>query len=461
LSTRNVWFARLLGVLLACGMAASARADDWPQWLGPKRDGVWRETGLLDKFPAGGPKVRWRTPIGMGYAGPAVANGRVYVADRVLPEGVRNPESGFTNKVVDGKERILCLDEATGNVLWKHEYDRTYTIGYMSGPRATPTVAGGKVFTLGAMGDLCCLDAETGKLLWSKNSVTDFPGRKDHLDKVGIWGCASHPLVDGDKLICLIGGPDHLVVAFHKDTGKELWHALSAPQIGYAPPMIDEVGGKRQLIIWDPEAVHGLDPESGQAYWRVPFELRAPPCMSISTPRAAGDRLFLTSFYDGSLMLKLDADKPGARVLWQARGKSEQPNATKALQSIISTPVLKDGHIYGVCSYGELRCLNADTGERLWMTRQATTRDGEPTRWANAFLVPQGDRFFLFNELGDLIIAHLTPKGYDEVSRAHILEPTNPMPGRLVVWSHPAFANKCVYARNDKEIVCVSLAADQ
>jgi outer membrane protein assembly factor BamB len=455
LSTRKSWF---VAVVLTGALAAGAHADDWPQWLGPKRDGVWRETGLLDKFPADGPKVRWRTPIGSGYAGPAVANGRVYVADRVPPEGAAGPADGFATR--KGRERLLCLDEATGQVLWEHAYDCTYTIGYASGPRATPTVAGGKVYTLGAMGDLYCLDAATGKPVWSKNFLTDFPGRKDHLDKVGNWGCASHPLVDGNKLICLVGGPDHLVVAFDKDTGKVLWHALSAVQAGYAPPMIDEAGGRRQLIIWDPENVHGLDPETGKVYWSVPFPIKAPPCMTISTPRVAGDRLFLTSFYDGSLMLKLD-DRPGARVLWQAKGRSEKPNDTKALQSIISTPVFQDDRVYGVCSYGELRCLDAATGKRLWMTRQATTRDGQPTRWANAFLVPQGDRFFLFNELGDLIVARLTPQGYDEVSRAHILEPTNPMPGRLVVWSHPAFANRSVYARNDKEIVRVSLAAEQ
>ena len=119
--------------------------------------------------------------------------------------------------------------------------------------------------------------------------------------------------------------------------------------------------------------------------------------------------------------------------------------------------MLKDGYIYGVCSYGQLRCLKADTGERVWESFAATT-GGEPVRWANAFLIPQGDRYFLFNEKGDLIIARLTPGGYDEISRAHILEPTNTMPGRPVVWSHPAFADRCAFIRNDKEIVCVDLA---
>jgi hypothetical protein len=159
-------------------------------------------------------------------------------------------------------------------------------------------------------------------------------------------------------------------------------------------------------------------------------------------------------------MLKLDETKPGATVLWESKSKSEQAEKTDYLHSIMCTPFIKDGYIYGVCSYGELRCLKADTGTRLWSTLKATTATDEPTRWANAFLVAQGDRFFLFNEQGDLIIARLTPQGYGEVSRAHILEPTNRLAGpkRPVVWSHPAFANRSVYARNDKEIVCVSLA---
>jgi hypothetical protein len=160
-------------------------------------------------------------------------------------------------------------------------------------------------------------------------------------------------------------------------------------------------------------------------------------------------------------MLELKDNKPA--VLWQSKwakgGRGESPNKTDQLHAIMPTPFIRDGHIYGVCSYGELRCLKEDTGERVWMTLQATGSQKEPTeRWANAFLVEQGDRFFLFNEKGDLIIARLTPKGYEESSRAHILKPDNTMPGRPVIWSHPAFANQCVYARNDHEIVCVSLA---
>jgi outer membrane protein assembly factor BamB len=441
--------------------AAVARADDWPQWLGPQRDGVWRETGIIDKFPAEGASIRWRTPIGGGYSGPAVAGGRVYITDRQLPMGVKNPSNAFGRDAVPGTERVLCLDEKTGKVLWKHEYNCSYQVSYPAGPRTTPVVSGGKVYTLGAMGDLLCLDITNGKVLWSKN----FP--RDYKVPVPVWGFSASPLLDGDRLICLVGGQGSVAVAFHKDTGKEMWRALSAKEPGYAPPMIFEVARKRQLIIWHPESVNALDPETGKVYWSQPFgsqkigpgRTMLKAALSIPTPRLLGDLLFVTAFYDGPLMLKLDTDKPGAAVLWQGKSHSEAPDQTDGLHSIISTPVLKDGYIYGVCSYGELRCLDARTGQRIWATRQPT--GGQELRWANAFLTPQGDRFILFNERGDLIIAKLSPKRYEEISRVNILRPTNTMAGpagRRVIWSHPAFADRCVFARNDQEIVCVSMA---
>src|SRR5215510_3510505 len=160
-----------LVVLSVCGVGIfDVSADDWPQWLGPRRDGVWRETGILEKFPEKGPKVRWSTPIGGGYAGPAVAGNRVYVTDRMLSPGVKNPTSGFGRGNVPGTERILCLDDANGQIIWKHEYDCLYRgVSYPAGPRTTPVVHGGKVYTLGAMGDLYCLNADTGVVIWEKH----------------------------------------------------------------------------------------------------------------------------------------------------------------------------------------------------------------------------------------------------------------------------------------------------
>lgn len=437
--------------------AAALRADDWPQWQGPERDGVWREMGILAKFPEGGPKARWRTKIGAGYAGPAIAKGRVYVTDRVLDKDASNPKNPFKKDLVKGKERILCLDEKTGEIIWTHEYDCPYQVSYASGPRTTPVIQDGKLWTLGTMGDLVCLETEKGKVVWSKNLV------KEYGAKVPLWGFSAHLLIDGDRLISLVGGKESAVVAFDKSSGKEVWKALSAPEIGYCPPMIFKAGDKRQLIIWLPEAVNSLDPALGKKNWSEPFPVHQN--LTIPTPRLQGDQLFLTSFYNGSMMLKLKPDASGVTSVWKGKwwntksGGKEASDETDGLHSIMCTPFWKDGYIYGVCSYGELRCIKVETGARVWESLEATgSKKEKPDRWNNAFIVPQGDRYFLFNEKGDLIIANLTEKGYKEISRANIIKADNRMAGRPVVWSYPAFANKCVFVRNDKEIACIELA---
>jgi len=441
------YFPRFIGGLAVVLGVAAPCADDWPQWLGPQRDGVWRETGIIEKFSANGPRVRWRTPVGSGYAGPAVAQGRVFVMDRQLARGANKPADPFAKATIPGTERVLCLDAADGKVLWKHEYDCPYTMSYPAGPRATATVHEGKVYALGAEGNLFCFEALSGKLLWSRDFKVDYEA------KTPLWGFAAHPLVDGNKLICLVGGEGSVVVALDKDSGKELWRALSAKEPGYCPPMIYEFSGKRQLIIWHPESVNALDPESGKVYWSHKVEARSG--LSIPTPRKSGDLLFITSFYNGSLMLRVDSDTPS--VVWQSQKVSEKD--TDGLHSIIPTPFIVDGYLYGVCSYGQFRCLKANTGDRLWESFEPIA--GKSERWGNAFITKNGGRYFLFNEKGDLIIAKLSPQKYEEISRTHLLEPSNSDPGRPVVWSHPAYANRSVYARNDKEIVCVPLDAGE
>ena len=405
-------------------------------------------------------------PIGQGYAGPAVSNGKVFVTDRIIAEGAKNPDSPFDRTKVSGKERVLCFAEAGGEQLWIYEYPCPYRISYPSGPRCTPTVDGDRVYTLGAMGDLYCFGVEKGNVIWEKHFL------KDYKSVLPVWGFAAHPLIDGDKLICLIGGSeDRMVVALDKKTGKEIWHALSTNgDFGYCPPMIYRVGTMRQLIIWHSHAVVGLDPETGKKLWSQPFESQA--ALTAPTPRLIDkDKLFVTAFYNGPMMLKLDMEKPGATVLWKGKSNSEKPGRTDGLHSIIPTPVVKDGYIYGVCSYGELRRLEAQTGKRVWMSMKAT-RSGEndrnakkspdePTdneRWANAFIIEHGDRYFLFNEHGQLIQAKLSPKGYEEIDRVKLLEPTNKMTRNGVLWMHPAFADKKIFVRNDKEIACFSLA---
>lgn len=426
-------------------LSTLARADDWPQWLGPKRDSVWREQGILQTFPQHGPRIRWRAPIGAGYSGPAVAGGHVYVTDRMLAAGSRNPDDPFSRNSIPGIERLLCLRESDGSVEWKDEYPCAYTISYAAGPRATPLVSGGKVYTVGAEGDVRCLDCNTGKLQW-----------KEKLNRDGaptpMWGFSSSPLIEGDALICM--GSGKAAVAFNRDSGKVLWTALPSKEPGYSSPIIIESGGVRQLIVFYPQALASLNPATGTVHWSQPFTSKMG--LSVATPRVDGELLFATAFYDGSLMLKLDRDRPAATKLWEKKGKNEAHE--DVLHAMLCTPFLRDGYVYGVSSYGQLRCLDAHTGDKVWETFAATSGDAGPVRWSNAFLVANGGRFFLANEHGDLIIAKLSPAGYHEISRAHLIQPTNKDPGRLVVWSHPAFANRCVYLRNDKEIVCASLA---
>jgi len=426
-------------------LAAAVLADDWPQWMGLNRDDVWRETGIVEKFPSGGPKILWRTPIAGGYSGPAVAGGKVFVTDFVRESGEAKNDPGARPEL-KGKERVLCLNARDGAIVWKYEYDCPYQISYPAGPRATPTVSGGKVYVLGAEGNLICLDAEKGNVVWSKEL------KKEYKIEAPMWGFTGHPLVDGNKLICLVGGKGSVAVAFDKDSGKELWRALTATEPGYCPPSIIDHGGKRQLLIWHPEALNSLNPETGEIYWSEP--LKPQYGMSITAPRKSGDFLFAGGIGNCAALFKLDAAKPAATVVWDG-------TPTTAVYCGTSTPAIEDGVIYGNdCQVGNLRAVKLETGERLWETFQPTTGGDRRASHGTAFLTKNGDRYFLFSETGDLVIARLTPAKYEEISRAHLLEPTGECFGRAVVWSHPAYANKCVFARNDKEILCASLAKE-
>jgi outer membrane protein assembly factor BamB len=438
-----VKYLTLVGLTFAV-MAGTARADDWPQWMGPNRDDVWHETGILQRFPPQGPKELWRTPVKGGFAGPAVAGGRVYVMDYLTDADFRAKSNPGARPPIEGKERVLCLDARTGKEIWKYEYDCPYAISYPAGPRCTPTISGGKVYTLGSEGNLFCLDADTGKVIWSKEF------KKDYNAKTPLWGFCGHPLVDGQKVICIVGGINALAVAFDKDTGKEIWKSLSAKEPGYAPPTLIEAGGKRQLLIWDAEVLNSLDPETGKPYWA--FALAPNYAMSIMSPRKFGDYLYAAGIGNKGAMLKLASDKPGVEEVWSGSTKI-------GVYPINMTPIADGDVFFGVDQPGELMAIDVKTGKRFWATAEPVS--GKRKRASGtAFIVKNGDRFFLFNEMGELVIAHMTAEKFEEISRAKLLEPTGVSFDRDVVWSHPAFANKCVFARNDKEIVCFSLAAE-
>ena len=422
--------------------AAAVRAEDWPEWRGKGRGGVWNETGIVGKFPESGLKVAWRTPLHGGYSGPSVAEGRVFVTDFAPAE-----RKG-------GIERALCLDEKTGAILWKTEWQADYAgISYETGPRATPTVDGDRVYVLGGRGIMNCLDAKTGRIVWGKDFVADYGLRPPG------WGTTSAPLVDGPRVICVVGAgaKGTTLMAFDKLTGKEVWRGIeSSAEPGYGQPILIEAGGVRQLIFWHSTALFSLNPETGAIYWQVPFQLRVG--LSVATPVVSGRRLFVSAFYNGSLMLELDATKPAVREVWRSSVASEINTAD--LHSLICTPVIAGEHIYGICSYGQFRCIRADNGERVWETQEVTR---EKARWATGFIVPNGGRYFINNDRGELIITDLRPDAYHEISRTPLITPDNKRGGRrelgAVNWVHPAYANRHIITRNEQEILSASLDA--
>ncbi len=410
--------------------------------MGPGRDNIWTESGIIEKFPDGGPKVLWRTPVAGGYSGPAVAGGRVYVTDYLTSDNVK--VDNFQRGEFSGMERVWCLDEATGKELWKKEYPVKYSISYPAGPRCTPLVHEGMVYTLGAEGHLYCFDAENGNVVWSKEL-------KDvYSTKAALWGYAAHPLIDGDKLITLAGGEGSHVVALNRKDGSEIWRSSSAQEQGYSPPLLIEAGGVRQLILARPDAVSSVNPDDGTEYWSVPYE--ATSGSIIMTPVRIDNWLYVAGYSRKSLLLKLATDQPTAEEVWRDRGRD-------AISPVNIQPIAVEDIIYGMNEDGNMCALKIPSGDRLWSTPAPVSE--RPAGSGSAFIVRQEDRFWLFNENGELLIAKMNAEGYQEIDRAKVIEPSNLAFGREVVWSMPAWANRHAYIRNDNEIICVDLAKQQ
>jgi outer membrane protein assembly factor BamB len=423
-------------LLLAALGLSQIHAEDWPQWRGPARDGSWHETGLVEKFATDELQPLWTAPVGAGYSGPAVAGDRVFVTDRV-------PEP-------DEQERVLCLDRSTGASLWSFAYPCRYQdIDYALGPRASVTIADGRAFALGAMGHLHCLDAATGKLLWGMNLAAETRAI------INVWGVTAAPLVVGGLVIVQIGGQaDSCLIGLDVRTGKQVWRALDG-RASYSSPRLIRQGGQQVLLAWTGSWLAAVDPLTGRVLWKDPFK---PQKGIINVPDPvldeSGQHVFLTSFYDGSFCFALKPDAALPDLVWQRRGASER--RTDALHSMIMTPLVRDGHVYGIDSYGEMRCLNLKTGDRVWEDTTLLANG----RWATAYFVQNGDRTWITTEKGEIVIARLTPKGFERISSARFITPVTSLRGRShpIAWSHPAYAGKCLFARSDKELVCISLS---
>ncbi len=441
LTSRSVVRGCFVAITLATFLLPTvANADDWPHWMGPQQDNVWHETGILDSFPESGPKVLWRTPVAGGYSGPSVAGGRVVLTDYVTSDNVK--VDNFQREEFSGSERVLCLNAETGDLLWKHEYPVKYTVSYPSGPRCTPVIDGDRVYTLGTEGHLFCFDLEKGDIIWSKSLTQEYK------TKTALWGYASHPLIDGEKLICIVGGKGSHAVAFNKQTGEEIWKSRSAPEQGYSPPKIFNIAGMRQLILFRPSAVSAVNPEDGIPIWSVPYE--ASNGSVIMTPIQYGNFIYAAGYSNKNMLIRVAKDGKSAKPVWKNLRK-------QAISPVNVQPFRIDDAIYGIDQNGLLYCMDIKSGERLWQSGKPFNSE-RPVGSGTAFIVKQGERFWLFNELGELIIAKLSKDGYEELDRTKVIKQTNSAMGREVVWSMPAFANKRAYIRNDEECICVDLA---
>ncbi len=395
-----------------------ASGEDWPRWRGPRGDGTWRGPKLPAKWPEDGLRRAWRRELGGGYGGIAVSDGRVFVMDRQLEPDV---------------ERILCFDAVSGQSVWTHSYPVSYSgVSYDNGPRSTPTVFDGRVYALGALGNLFCLKVLDGEVVWSRDLVADFHAR------VPMWGLSASPLVYEDTVIVHPGAePDGCYIAFDRDDGEQRWRSLS-DAAGYATPIIIRHIESDQLVGWTPANVCGIDPRTGELLWNVPFQVNYGT--AIADPIFQEGLILVSSYYDGSKAIRL-GDEPGeAEVVWHDR---------RDLRGLMAQPLYRDGHGYLLDKRHGLTCFELATGKRVWDDDNRMTPKGRNPQATMVWLGDE-DRAIVLNSDGDLILSRLNPGGYQEQSRVNII-------GRT--WAHPAYAGNCVYARSDTEIVCVLLPA--
>ncbi len=388
------------------------RAGDWPQFLGPKRDSTSTEKGLVTTWPKDGPPVVWRRDVGEGFSGPVVSGGKLILFHRVEKEEV-----------------VECLDAATGKLQWKHAYACGYEdpYGKGNGPRSTPVIASGKVYTLGAGGLLQCLSLDEGKELWRQDLPRAYKMRRN------FFGVGSSPIIEGDLLVLNVGAVGAGIIAFDKNTGKEVWKATNH-DASYASPVVAAIDGVRHLLFFTREGLVSLDPANGAERFSKRWRSRMEASVNAATPLVIGDQVFLTSSYNtGAVLLKLKKD--GVEEVW---------SGDDVLSCHYDTPVYQDGSLYGIDGRQEggdaqLRCIDARTGKVRWSQE----------RFGCASMILADGQLIILAETGDLILAEANAEKYRERARASLL--TGPCR------AHPALANGRLYARDSKQLVCWNL----
>jgi outer membrane protein assembly factor BamB len=396
-------------LFLLPGFGPVSRGDDWPNWRGPHRDGISRETGLLKSWPARGPKVLWTLDLTGGYSSVVVAGGRLFTQTKDHSEDV-----------------VLCVDVRNGRKLWEYRYPCDYAQypslekRFLTGPKSTPAVDGDRVYALGNTGLLHCFDVRTGRRIWER----DLLRLADRLCPE--YGYCNSPLIVGDRLFVHPGGRQgNSIAALDKKDGRTIWQALD-DRIGWATPVFIEVAGVPQVVYFTGQGAVGVAPADGTLLWR--FDWKTDFDINAATPIYADGCSFLSSNYgSGGVLLRL---KP--------RGNPEVVWKSLAMQNHFSTSVLFQGHLYGF-SLARLRCVEFKTGKVKW--DKAGLGKG-------SLLIADG-HLIVLGEEGTLVLAEATPKAYVEKARSQVLEGT--------CWSVPVLANGTLYVRNEKRLVALDL----
>lgn len=403
-------------LVAACALAPDS--FDWPQWQGPHRDEICRETGLLHKWPEAGPPLLWKaTGLGEGYSTPSVAGGRM-----------------FTMGNVGGDERVMALDaNSEGKQLWSTVVGPVRSRGGdYPGPRCTPTVDGDLVYALGIMGDLLCLETATGKVRWRKSLRRDFGG-----EMMSIWGFSESPLIDGDKLICTPGGPKATLAALNKLTGDVIWQARvpGADKAAYSSVVVAEVDGLRQYVQLVAKGVIGVDARDGRFLWR--YDRMANRVANIPTPLVRGNLVFCSTDYGaGSALVRLTREGENVRA--------EEVYFTKAFQNHHGGFVLVGEYVYGGHgqNQGVPTCLKFDTGEIVWQQKRS------PGEGSAAVLFADGALYLRYQN-GLMVFVEATPAGYQERSRFNL-----PDQSGKPSWPHPVIAGGRMYIRDQDTLLC-------
>jgi len=410
--------SRLLAALLLLSVTAAASSHDWPQWRGPKRDALSKESGLLKEWPKSGPPIVWKQKgLGNGYSNPSIAGGRIY---------------GLSNQGND--EVVWARDEATGGPIWSTRIAASAKVDRGEGPRSTPTVDGDRVYGLGVQGDLACLDASTGKLVWAKNYKRDFRGRM-----MTGWGYSESVLVDGDNVIGTPGADNAALAAFDKKTGRVVWTASvsDAGGSGYASVMPAEVGGVRMYITWLGKKLVGVAAKDGQLLWENarPFNTTA----NIPTVIVKGDLVFASTGYQaGATLLKLRASggKVTAEEVYDLPGSQVQ-NHHGGMVLVGDHVYLGHGH-----NRGTPMCVELATGKVAW-------KADRPVASGSAGVVYADGNLVFRHQEGRVALVEATPVGYK--LRGSFDQPDR---SSANAWSHPVIANGKLYLRDQDVLIC-------